>query len=214
MLIKNLGRQDYLLVWKKMQHFTNQRNADTEDELWITEHPQVFTQGISGNDKHLLCPTDIAIIKTDRGGQITYHGPGQVVIYCLINLVKTAIGIRKMVSFMQAAVIDLLASYNVYGYVKDKAPGVYVAEAKIAALGLKVRRGCTYHGLSFNVDMDLAPFKQINICGYKGLKAVQLSDLTDEEVSFSSVAYELSKNIIYYVSEYSNRNFKRRNKIC
>ncbi|MDC9714621.1 MAG: lipoyl(octanoyl) transferase LipB [Gammaproteobacteria bacterium] len=199
MKILKLGLQDYTQTWEAMQVFSENRHNNTEDELWIIEHPPIFTQGISGNVKHLLKSGNIPVVQTDRGGQITYHGPGQLVVYCLIDLKRLGIGVKKMVSLMEAAIIDLLSHYNIQSQTKEGAPGVYVEGAKIAALGLKVKNGSTYHGLSLNVDMDLSPFSQINPCGYQGLAVTQLADLTDN-IKIETVANELTQILNKYVT--------------
>ena len=160
-----------------MQAFTAARTPDTPDEFWVLEHPPVYTQGQAGKPEHLLHATDIPVIRIDRGGQITYHGPGQLVIYTLVDLRRRGYGIRELVQRMEQAVIDMLAGHGVVGERISGAPGVYVGGAKIAALGLRVKHGCTYHGLALNVDMDLAPFSAINPCGLPGLAVTQCSDL-------------------------------------
>ena len=177
--VRRLGRTDYEPTWRAMQAFTSARTADTADEIWLTEHPPVYTLGLAGRPAHLLRPGAIPVIKVDRGGQITYHGPGQLVAYLMIDLRRTRRGIRSLVRDIEGAVIEWLASLGVEAWGKESAPGVYVragaVEAKIAALGLRVRNGCTYHGLSVNVDMDLAPFADIDPCGYPGLAVTQLA---------------------------------------
>ncbi|MCL5060818.1 MAG: lipoyl(octanoyl) transferase LipB [Candidatus Thermoplasmatota archaeon] len=160
-----------------MQDFTARRTTDTPDEIWLLEHPPVYTQGQAGRAEHLIATTDIAVVPIDRGGQITYHGPGQVVAYVLVDLRRRGYGIRELVSRMEQAVIDLLAAHGVVAERLTGAPGVYVDGAKIAALGLRVKHGCTYHGLAFNVDMDLAPFAVIHPCGYPGMRVTQCRDL-------------------------------------
>jgi lipoyl(octanoyl) transferase len=173
-LVRRLGRRDYEPVWREMQAFTAARDADTPDELWLVEHPPVYTQGLAGKPEHLpRIDNGIPVVKTDRGGQITFHGPGQVVIYTLIDLRRRGIGVRLLVRKLERAVIELLAAYDVDAEGREDAPGVYVGGAKIAALGLRVRNGCCYHGLSLNVDMDLKPFEAINPCGYPGLAVTQ-----------------------------------------
>ncbi|HZX32861.1 MAG TPA: lipoyl(octanoyl) transferase LipB, partial [Rhodocyclaceae bacterium] len=174
--VRRLGRVDYEPTWLAMQEFTAARTADTPDELWIVEHPPVFTLGQAGKPEHLLTDIGIPMVKIDRGGQITYHGPGQAVVYLLIDLPRRKIKVRELVSAIEQAVIDLLAEYGVHAERREGAPGVYVGEAKIAALGLRVRNGCCYHGVSLNVDMDLSPFAAINPCGYAGLKVTQTRD--------------------------------------
>jgi lipoyl(octanoyl) transferase len=167
--VRHLGRVDYEPTWRAMQAFTAGRAPDTPDELWLLEHPPVYTQGQAGKPEHLIATTDIPVVPIDRGGQITYHGPGQVVVYVLVDLRRRGYGIRELVTRMEQAVIDLLATRGVMAERRAGAPGVYVDGAKIAALGLRVKHGCTYHGLALNVDMDLRPFAAINPCGYPGL---------------------------------------------
>jgi lipoyl(octanoyl) transferase len=176
-----LGRTDYQTTWQAMQAFTGARTPVTRDEIWLTEHPPVYTLGLAGRREHLLRDNGIPALKVDRGGQITYHGPGQVVVYLLFDLKRRGTGIRAMVRAIEASVVEWLDSMGISAYGKPAAPGVYVmvgaVEAKIAALGLKVRNGRTYHGLALNVAMDLAPFADIDPCGYKGLAVTQLADL-------------------------------------
>lgn len=176
-LIRELGRVEYEPTWRAMQDFTARRTPDTLDEIWLLEHPPVYTQGQAGKAEHLIAATDIPVVPIDRGGQITYHGPGQVVAYVLVDLRRRGYGVRELVSRMEQAVIDLLAAQGVIAARRAGAPGVYVDGAKIAALGLRIRHGCTYHGLAFNVDMDLAPFAAINPCGYAGMAVTQCRDL-------------------------------------
>jgi len=176
-LIHHLGLRDYESVWREMQDFTARRNADTADEIWLLEHPPVFTLGLNGKREHLLSPGDIPIVKCDRGGQVTYHGPGQLIAYLLLDLKRRGLGVKEMVRRMEQVVIDLLGDYGIEGQRRVGAPGIYVNGKKIAALGLRVRRGCSYHGLSLNVDMDLEPFSRINPCGYEGLETTQLCGL-------------------------------------
>lgn len=177
LLLRRLGRRDYLPVFHAMQQFTERRQADTADEIWLVEHPPVFTLGLNSKAEHLLDPGPIPVIPVDRGGQVTYHGPGQVVIYLLLDLRRRRLGVRQLVSEMEGAVIDLLTTFDQPAMARSDAPGVYVNGAKVAALGLRVRRGCSYHGLSLNVAMDLTPFGRINPCGYPGMAVTQLSDL-------------------------------------
>ena len=176
-LVRRLGRQPYEPVWRAMQAFTNARGADTPDELWLLEHEPVFTLGQAGKWEHVLLPGEIPVLPVDRGGQVTYHGPGQVVAYPLLDLRRMKLGVRELVERIEQAVIDTLGEWNIPAQRRAGAPGVYVGEAKIAALGLRVRRGCSYHGLAFNVGMDLEPFHRINPCGYQGLAVTQLMDL-------------------------------------
>ena len=177
LIVRRLGQVAYVPTWRAMQDFTAARGADTPDELWLLEHPPVYTQGQAGKPEHLIAPTDIPVVPIDRGGQITYHGPGQLVAYLLVDLKRRGYGIRELVTRMEQAVIDLLATQGLCAERRAGAPGVYVGGAKIAALGLRVKHGCTYHGLAFNVDMDLAPFAAINPCGYAGLAVTQCRDL-------------------------------------
>ncbi len=203
MIIRQLGRVDYQATWEKMRAFTDARTPDTKDELWVCEHAPVFTQGVAGKPEHLLFnPTNIPVIKTDRGGQITYHGPGQAMLYVLFDLKRAGFGVRELVIRIENAVIALLARHGVEAYGKRDAPGVYVKfqrqEAKIAALGLKVRNGRTYHGLAFNVNMDLTPFSAINPCGYQGLRVTHLHELgvdLSHATAGMSLAKELSRQL-------------------
>ena len=162
-----------------MQDFTDARSAETEDELWLVQHPPVFTQGQSGKAEHVLAPGDIPVIQVDRGGQVTYHGPGQIVAYPLLDIRRLRLGVRELVNRLEEAILQVLAQYGVEGERRPGAPGIYVRGAKIASLGLRVRRGCSFHGLAFNVDMDLEPFSRINPCGYEGLQVTQLLSWAD-----------------------------------
>jgi len=177
LVIRRLGRQPYAATWQAMSAFTDNRTADTPDELWLLEHDPVFTLGQAGKMEHVLAPGDIPVVPVDRGGQVTYHGPGQIVAYPLIDLRRAGVGVREMVCKIEQAIIDTLERWNIGAARLEGAPGVYVAGAKVAALGLRVRRGCSFHGLAFNVNMDLAPFHRINPCGYKGLQVTQVLDL-------------------------------------
>lgn len=174
---RELGQMAYEPVWQAMQRFTNERGTDAPDEVWLVQHPPVFTQGQAGKAEHLLLPGDIPVVQVDRGGQVTYHGPGQLVAYLLLDVRRLSIGVRELVSRIEQTLIDLLASYGVQAVAKPDAPGVYVDGAKIASLGLRIRNGRSFHGLALNVDMDLAPFRRINPCGYAGLAMTQLRDL-------------------------------------
>jgi lipoyl(octanoyl) transferase len=200
MKIKEKGLQDYNSTWQEMVSFTENRNNHTEDELWTLEHRSVFTQGLSGKPEHLLKETEIEVIKSDRGGQITYHGPGQLIVYCLIDIKRLGIGVKQMVSIIEKSIIDLLSDYSISSHKIPGAPGVYVDGSKIAALGLKVKRGKTYHGLSLNVDMNLSPYSLINPCGYKDLKITQMSNLTDNKPDLDKIKKQLTKNLTKYVS--------------
>ncbi len=172
------GLQDYSHCWQTMKDFTNQRQEDTPDEFWILEHTPVFTQGQNGKPEHVLNPGSIPVVQTDRGGQVTYHGPGQIVIYTLIDVKRKKMNIRELVTSLEQSVIQLLAHYQITAKARCDAPGVYVDDQKICSVGLRIRRGCSYHGLAFNVAMDLEPFTRINPCGYQSLKMTQLSQLT------------------------------------
>ena len=175
--MRELGRQAYEPVWRAMQRFTDTRDEHTEDEIWMVEHDPVFTLGQAGKPEHVLAPGDIPVIHVDRGGQVTYHGPGQIVAYPLFDLKRMKVGVREYVNRIEQAIIDTAAEWNIQAERKEGAPGVYVAGAKVAALGIRVRRGCTFHGLAFNIGMDLEPFHRINPCGYQGLEVTTLSDL-------------------------------------
>ena len=175
--LRDLGRQPYEPVWRAMQAFTDARDADTADELWLVEHDPVFTLGQAGKPEHVLMPGDIPVIHVDRGGQVTYHGPGQLVLYPLLDLRRLKLGVREYVCRIEQAIIDTLGDWNIEASRRQGAPGVYVAGAKIAALGIRVRRGCSFHGLAFNIDMDLSPFSRINPCGYAGLRVTSMVDL-------------------------------------
>lgn len=175
--IRHWGRADYETVWRAMQTFTDARDEHTEDQLWLVEHPPVFTLGRNAKPEHILDAGDIPIIQVDRGGQVTYHGPGQIVAYTLCDLQRRQTGIKQFVAAIEQSVIGVLGQYAIRAHLKAGAPGVYVDDAKIAALGLRVRRGCTYHGLAFNVDMDLTPFARINPCGYAGMAVTSLREL-------------------------------------
>lgn len=180
LLVKRLGRVDYAATFAAMQTFTAQRTSDTADEIWLCEHPPVFTQGMSGKAEHLLADVGIPVVKIDRGGQITYHGPGQVVAYLLIDLRRRPYKVRELVERIEQAAIDLLAGYGVAAARREGAPGVYVGAAKIVALGLRIKNGCSYHGVALNVDMDLAPYRAINPCGYAGMAVTQLREQCGE----------------------------------
>ena len=179
LIVRELGLQPYEQVWHDMQLFTNQRSETTADELWLLQHSPVYTLGKNGKPDHILDALDIPVIKSDRGGQVTYHGPGQVIVYTLLDLNRRRIGVRELVTRIENSVIELLEDYDIRANARKDAPGVYVEGRKIAALGLRVRKGCSFHGLALNVDMDLEPFSRINPCGYQGLEVTQLSELAD-----------------------------------
>ncbi|WP_260292126.1 lipoyl(octanoyl) transferase LipB [Sedimenticola hydrogenitrophicus] len=194
-LIRELGRQPYETVWREMQRFTAERDDTTRDEIWLVEHPPVFTLGQAGRPEHLLAPGDIPVIRTDRGGQVTYHGPGQLVAYLLLNLRRHRLGVRQLVTLIEQSIVDLLRDYGIAAYPRADAPGVYVDARKIAALGLRVRHGCSFHGLSLNVDMDLEPFSRINPCGFADLRVTQMADLT-QSTKLSSVGEALTRHLL------------------
>ena len=179
--LKELGLVDYAPTLEAMKTFTDQREADTPDELWLLQHPRVFTQGQAGKAEHVLAPGDIPVIQVDRGGQVTYHGPGQWVVYLLIDIRRHNLGVRDLVTLIEQSLVQLLAEYGIEAAADPKAPGVYVAGNKIASLGLRVRRGCSYHGLALNVDMDLEPFQRINPCGYAGLQVTSMARLLPDK---------------------------------
>ena len=177
MILRWLGRVDYEPTWRAMQRFTDERGPDTPDEIWLLEHPPVFTLGLAADPSHVLAPGDIPVIQIDRGGQVTYHGPGQLVAYPLVDVKRLGISVRGLVTALERAVIDYVAGFGITAVGRRDAPGVYVAGRKLAALGLRIRRHASYHGLAMNVDMDLAPFSRINPCGMAGLEVTQLKDL-------------------------------------
>ena len=175
--IRHSGMVDYLSAWHEMKSFTLARKKNTFDEIWLLQHPPIYTLGVAGKREHLLKDNGISVVRTDRGGQITYHGPGQIIAYLLLDIRRLKLGVRELVRQMEGAVVDLLEEYAIDARVRIDAPGVYVEDAKIAALGLKIKNGCCYHGIALNVDMDLTPFSAINPCGYSGLKITQTSNL-------------------------------------
>lgn len=177
LVVRHLGEQPYEPTWRRMQRFTAARGAETPDEIWALSHPPVYTQGQAGLAEHILNPQGIPVVHIDRGGQVTYHGPGQCVVYLLIDIRRARLGVRELVGIMEDSIIHVLDGYGIRAVTRERAPGVYVGDAKIASLGLRIRRGCSYHGLAFNLDMDLAPFAGINPCGYQGLGVTQLRDL-------------------------------------
>jgi len=195
LIIRQLSEMDYSKVWHAMQSFTDNRDEQTPDELWLVEHPPVFTQGQAGKDEHLLMPGDIEVVKVDRGGQVTYHGPGQQVIYFMINLRRKKIGVRELVTLLEKTIVAALNDFNISAYPKPDAPGVYVDDKKIASLGLRVRKGCSFHGLALNVNMDLSPFLRINPCGYAGLEMIQTCDLQGPQ-DINSASEALVKHAI------------------
>lgn len=192
--MRHLGLAEYQPTFDAMKAFTAQRGPETPDEIWLLQHPPVYTLGLAGKPEHLLNRTDIPVVNIDRGGQITYHGPGQVVAYLLLDLKRRGIGVKELVRRLEQAIIDLLAAYGVHAQRRDKAPGVYVGEAKIAALGLRIKNHCSYHGLCLNVDMDLAPYADINPCGYAGLQVTQARD-HGIETGAARLAEELARQL-------------------
>ncbi len=187
MHIRRLGEVDYLDTWQAMQAFTDERDAHSDDQLWLLQHPSVFTQGQAGKAEHLLKPGDIPVVQADRGGQVTYHGPGQWVVYLLLDLRRRGMGVRALVDLIEESIVALLADFEIAAAPRRDAPGVYVGDAKIASLGLRVRRGCSYHGLALNVDMDLEPFSRINPCGYQGMAVTCLRDCLPGEVTMPTM---------------------------
>jgi len=191
LVVRQLGLAEYLPTLEAMRRFTAERDESSPDEIWLLQHPRVFTQGQAGKPEHLLAPGDIPVIQVERGGQVTYHGPGQLVAYLMLDLRRKKLGVRELVTAMEQALVDVLAGYGIEAAPRADAPGVYVAGDKIASLGLRVRNGCSFHGLALNVDMDMAPFQRINPCGYAGLKMVQLKDLLEAPPSLDEVAQRL-----------------------
>ena len=196
LIVRHLGLCEYLPVWRAMQAFTDARSSKTPDELWVLQHYPVFTQGLNGKPEHVLAAGDIPVIKIDRGGQVTYHGPGQLVVYCLFDLRRKQLGIRELVTLLENSVIKLLAEHGINAYSDRAAPGVYVAGRKLASLGLRVRRGCSYHGLSLNIDMDLSPFQRINPCGYQGLEMAQVKEFS-RNVTVRNITDRICHIMIY-----------------
>ncbi|EHK8999502.1 lipoyl(octanoyl) transferase LipB [Vibrio vulnificus] len=206
LVVKRLGRRDYLPVWQAMHEFTDTRNEETPDEVWLVEHNPVFTQGQAGKAEHLLNTGDIPVVQSDRGGQVTYHGPGQLVAYFLINLRRKKLGVRDLVTTIENLVINTLKAYNIDSAARPDAPGVYVDGRKICSLGLRIRKGCSFHGLALNVNMDLSPFLRINPCGYQGMEMVQVSELggpTDIALVEQQLVKELVNLLGYDQVEFS-----------
>ncbi|ARU32412.1 octanoyltransferase [Sulfuriferula sp. AH1] len=198
-LLRQLGRVEYVPTWHAMQEFTARRTANSADEIWLLEHPPVYTLGQAGKPEHLLRATDIPLVHIDRGGQITYHGPGQIVAYLLIDLKRRGYGVRELVTRMEQTIIDLLATHNISAQRLTNAPGVYVDNAKIAALGLRIKHGCSYHGLALNVDMDLQPFRNINPCGYQGMTVTQTRDM-GVTAPMPQLTLSLSQHLIQHLT--------------
>jgi lipoyl(octanoyl) transferase len=193
--VRLLGCQPYIPVWQAMQDFTNSRTPDTPDEIWLLEHEPVFTQGQAGKAEHVLAAGDIPVVQADRGGQVTYHGPGQLIAYLLLDVRRSPMNVRELVTLMEEALVAVLASYGVEAHARPDAPGVYVGAAKIASLGLRIRRGCSFHGLGFNVTTDLEPFSRINPCGYAGMAMTRLADLASG-VDFAEVRERLLQQLL------------------
>jgi len=200
LIIRHLGRQEYLPTWRTMQEFTDRRTTETADEIWLLEHPPLFTLGRAGKTEHLLNPGNIPVIHIDRGGQVTYHGPGQLVVYLLLDLKRLGLGIRQLVDHIEQSLVALLAEYNITAQSQRDAPGVYVDGSKIAALGLRVRRGGCYHGLSLNIDMDLEPFGRINPCGYPGMKVTQIKDLLSTWTYGLPIQDQVSQDLLHHLT--------------
>ncbi len=196
--IRSLGNKEYEPLWREMQEFTNSRDDATPDELWFTEHPPVFTLGLNASREHLLAPGDIQVIQIDRGGQVTYHGPGQLMIYPLIDLKRARLGIRDLVTALEQSVVDLAAQYDIEAKSRADAPGVYVDGKKIASVGLRVRRWCSYHGMALNIDMDLEPYSRINTCGYADLEVTDLRRLGIDK-DLSAVAKDLQPHLLTHL---------------
>ena len=199
LIVRSLGEQPYLETWEAMKAFTADRDDSVADELWCLQHPRVYTQGQAGKSEHILAPGDIPVIPVDRGGQVTYHGPGQLVCYLMLDVRRLGFGVRELVSRIEQSLIDLLASYDVQALAKPDAPGVYVEGAKIASLGLRIRNGRSFHGLALNVDMDLEPFGRINPCGYAGMAMTQLADLVEGPVAFAEVGARLRDELVKHL---------------
>ena len=203
-IVSVLGLVPYQATWDAMKSFTAQRTAGTRDEIWLLQHPPTYTQGQAGLPEHLLDAHDIPVVKIDRGGQITYHGPGQIVAYLLLDLRRWKINVRELVRLMEQSVINLLAEHGITAQGREDAPGVYVGDAKIAALGLKIRHGCCYHGLSLNVDMDMTPFAYINPCGYQGLRVTQIKDF-GIDVPLEILQQQLADNLLRLLQQHITR---------
>ena len=203
-IVRFLGQVDYETTWLAMKQFTAQRNAETRDEIWLLQHPPTYTQGQAGKPEHLLNARQIPVVQIDRGGQITYHGPGQVVAYLLLDLRRWKLNVRQLVRLMEQSIINILAASNINASGRVDAPGVYVGDAKIAALGLKIKHSCCYHGLSFNIDMDLTPYDFINPCGYQGLRVTQLKDF-GINISPNQIEQLLAKQLLTLLVEHHKK---------
>jgi lipoyl(octanoyl) transferase len=197
-ILKYLGQVEYEPTWRRMQKITELRDQETADEIWFLQHPPVFTLGMNASTEHVLAPGDIPVIAIDRGGQVTYHGPGQLVVYPLIDLRRAGLGVRDLVTALERSVCDVAAACDIEAYPRPDAPGVYVGGKKLASVGLRVRRGCSYHGLAFNLDMDLEPFGRINPCGYQGLEITQLGELGGPS-EVEAVAHLLAPHLLRHL---------------
>lgn len=207
LIVRQLGLQDYQEIWHKMQDFTDNRNAETIDEVWLVEHYPVFTQGQAGKPEHLLQSGAIPLVQSDRGGQITYHGPGQQVMYVLIDIRRHQnLNVRRLVTALEQSVVRTLADYAIEGYSKVNAPGVYIDGKKICSLGLRIRKGCSFHGLAFNINMDLQPFHYINPCGYAGLEMCQLADFIGRD---EAVLDKVSPKLVNHLAELLGYNLTK-----
>lgn len=191
LIVRHLGIQNFSDIWQQMRDFTDARTQDTADELWLLEHPSVFTLGQAGKPEHILAAGDIPVVQTDRGGQVTYHGLGQLVGYCLFDIKRLNIGVRELVERIEDVLVDVLKQYHIDAWANREAHGVYVGSKKIASLGLRIRKGCSYHGFSLNVDMDLEPYQRINPCGYAGLEMTQVSDLSTRQLSLVVISNKI-----------------------
>lgn len=187
LIVKHLGVQDFSDIWQQMRDFTDTRHPDTPDELWLLEHPAVFTLGQAGKAEHILAAGDIPVVKTDRGGQVTYHGIGQLVGYCLLDIKRLNMGVRELVETIEDVLVEVLSNYHIDAWANREAHGVYVGPKKIASLGLRIRKGCSYHGFSLNINMDLEPYQRINPCGYSGLEMTQMRDLCSTDTDLTHI---------------------------
>ena len=195
MIVRRLGLVAYEPTWRAMQAFNTARTADTVDQLWVVEHPPVYTLGLAGRPEHVVAPRSIPVVKTDRGGQVTYHGPGQVVAYPMLDLRRAGLGVKELVRRLEQSVLDTLAGYGIEGRRREGMPGVYVGDAKVAAVGLRIARGCSYHGIALNADLDLEPFSRIDPCGYPGLASTRLADLGVRD-KISQVQERLERSLL------------------
>ncbi|MGI9202839.1 MAG: lipoyl(octanoyl) transferase LipB [Woeseiaceae bacterium] len=196
MIVRSLGRQDYEPLWRQMQRFTAERDAETQDEIWFTEHPPVYTLGLNASKEHVLDPGDIPVVQVDRGGQVTYHGPGQLMIYPLLDLKRASLGVRDLVTALEHCIIDLLDEFGFASIARKDAPGVYVNARKVASVGLRIRRGASYHGMALNIDVDLEPFLRINPCGFRDLEVTDLRTLGVTE-SRQEIQDKVEKHLLH-----------------